>query len=189
MIDIVKFRECHEDKREIGRFSDEDLDKYKNKLSNEVIDFLKQEGKCTYSHSFFWTILPEDYHEILDQWGLDGYSCYAFLRSSFGSIVFYKGSDFFSLNPYDGTLSEFSDLFRLVINNYLQSSSILEITFWFELHQKNIDILPVLKEDEIYALDPTIPEGGSPETSKIVVAKLKEHLQKLADLFDHTTTE
>ena len=189
MIDLTEFKLLHIHRREISSFSMDELNIYKGKLSDEAIDFLSQEGKATYSNDFFRTTLPNTYHDLLNEWGLDGPNCYVFMKTCFGSLIYYYESKYYSLNPYDGSLTKFGKKIDLLLNGYFIAPIILDVTLWFKLHQKNINVLPALKEDEIYALDPTIPEGGSPETSKIVVVKLKEHLQKLADLFDHTTTE
>jgi hypothetical protein len=189
MINLTDFRLRHTDKTELGHFSENDLLSIQGKIPNDVISFLRQEGKALYGDAFFRTVLPNEFHSILSDWGLEGSECYAFLLSSFGSIIYTYRSDYFALNPCNGRLLEYADDFDLLMNGYLQMPLALKGGFWHNIYIAKKQGLPTLKEDEIYAFNPTIPEGGSPETSKLEVVKFKNHLHKLAELHDHTTTE
>ena len=67
------------------------------------------------------------------------------------------------------------------MNLMLTSDSILE-SCYFDIYEKH-KTGNQLQYDEIYALLPALPIGGSFETSKYEVVKMREHLGFLAQLF------
>jgi len=193
MIDLSQFREIYFDKRQVGYFSDGELEILQGNFPDEVIEFLRQEGKCTYRDDFLWTVLPDEYYSMMEGWGfenqgIDPKKCHACLRTSFGSLIYCYEKEFYSFSPFiadNGTLGSSFDF----LLNYQITGDILDGVFWFDLHQRMRSKMEQLKEDEIYAIVPSIPLGGSPETSKVEVVKMREHLAILAELYDHRVTK
>jgi hypothetical protein len=189
MINLTDFREEHPDKKQLGYFSDEQLQSWADHVPGEVIDFLHQEGECTYRNDFFRTILPKEYHAVFSDWGLEGNNCYAFLRSAFGALVYCFKGEYYVLLPYTGEGNFLSRDFDTVMNIHLSMHLVLEEAFLLNTYLEKKQVLPGLKADEIYAFVPAIPLGGSPETSKMEVVKMHEHLATLAELYEHKVTE
>lgn len=189
MIVLKEFLELNPlDKRE-GDFPEKEILALKDKIPVDLYDFLKQEQKSVYGNGFFRTVLPTDYHGILNNWGLDGNNCFAFLRSSFGCIAFYYKNKCYAFNPQEGenlviTGSDFNRLFNFSLSWDMN----LNGGFCYDLHLQNINKLAELKEDEMYTLVPSLPLGGDRETSKVVIVKMKEELDILAKQFNHKTT-
>lgn len=190
MIALKEFLEFNPLDKKIGTFPERELLELKGKIPTDLLEFLNQEQKSIYGNGFFWTILPADYHDILNNWGLDGDNCYAFLRSSFGCIVYWSNEKCYGLNVQDGSNNPITgnDITRL-FNFTLTWDINLEVGFCYDLHIEHRDNLPELKEDEMYTLVPSLPLGGDRETSKVEVVKIREQLDILAQLFDHKTTD
>jgi hypothetical protein len=190
MIDIEKFKTKHPLDKKIGNFKDNELEPYKGKIPEEVFLFLGQEQKSIYGNGFFWTVSPNDFHDIFTNWGLDGKNCYAFLRSSFGCIDFFHSDKYYVLNTHSGLCTTISgNNFNLAFNLILCNTTSLAVGFCYDLHLQHKDTLGELKDDEMYTLVPSIPFGGSKETSRIEVVKMDVQLDILAQLYDHQTTD
>jgi hypothetical protein len=188
MVNLEDFLEKNPRNRGVGNFVN--LEIIKNKLPLDLYDFLVQEQKATYGNNFLWTVSPFDWHEILNNWGLDGKNSYAFLRSSFGCLAFFCKDTYYALNVHEGSCNSLSsNNFDLLFNLVLCNSTNLKGAFCYDLHINNIDNLPILNEDEMYTLVPAIPLGGSFETSKIEVVKMNVQLDILAQLYNHQTTK
>jgi hypothetical protein len=191
MIDIEKFKTKHPLDKKIGDFKEDELQPYKDKIPEEVYKFLEQEQKSIYGNGFFRTVSPNDFHDVFTNWGLDGQNCYAFLRSSFGCIEFYYDGDFYRLNPHAGSnfINSPGKYFSILMNLALCNATNLEMGFCYDLHLQHKDTLGELKDDEMYTLVPSIPFGGSKETSRIEVVKMDVQLDILAQLYNHQTTD
>jgi hypothetical protein len=190
MIDIIEFRTKHPLDKKPGNFNEDELKQYKDKIPEELFQFLEQEQKSVYGNGFFWTVSPKDFHEIFSNWGLDGQNCYAFLKSSFGCIEYFYNNKYYRFNPHLGIANANcpNDL-DFLLNEVLVNTTNLEIGFCYDLHLKYKDALNKINEDEIYTLVPSIPLGGSKETSRIEVVKMDVQLDILAQLYNHETSD
>jgi hypothetical protein len=190
MTDITEFLTKHPLDRRTGQFAKDELEAYKDKLPQELYEFLEQEQKSVYGNGFFRTVSPKDFHDVLNNWGLDGKNCHAFLRSSFGCVEFFSKDKYYRFNPHLGIANANcpNDL-DFLLNAVLTNTTNLEIGFCYDLHFKHHAALPELRDDEMYALVPAVPLGGSKETSRIEVVKMDVQLDILAQLYDHRTSE
>jgi hypothetical protein len=188
MIELKEFLETNPVKKKLGKFSEKDLAGLKGKIPDDLLVFLEHEQKSVYGDDFLWTVSPFDFHDVLSNWGLDGQNSYAFLRSSFGCLAYFYKNDFYVLNPQEGinTILGDDDV-NLLFNLSLAYTGNLEEGFFLDVHNRCKKNMSVLKEDEMYTLVPPVTSGGDRETSKIEIVKMKEQLDKLAQLFDHKT--
>lgn len=102
MLELNSFLELSPRNRTIGQFEKSKLENLKGMVPEEIIEFLHQEQKAVFGKDFFWSVLPSNYHSILDSWGLDGQNSFVFLRSSFGCLAYFYNNDFYVLNPHKG---------------------------------------------------------------------------------------
>lgn len=103
MTDITKFLTKHPLDKKVGQFAEGELEAYRDKIPDELYQFLQQEQKSVYGNGFFRTVSPKDFHDVFTNWGLDGDNCHAFLISSFGCIEYYYDNDYCGFNPHTGT--------------------------------------------------------------------------------------
>jgi hypothetical protein len=179
-----RFDERHGSKKYIGAFTADELAAMAKKLPAELVDFLTLEGRSTYSNNTLWTIYPGEFHDILSDWGLDGNKCFAFFRTAFGGCIYYHRKNFYSFDSLTGTINLLNDDVYTLLNLYLSFGFLLNDT-WHLNYVENRDDIPKIAYDEVYALVPALPFGGSFDTSKLEVVKMREHLAFLAQLFDN----
>lgn len=187
MCDLADFLAAHPKSKKIGTFNESDLsDLEKKKIPSDLIEFLRNEGISTYHNDFFCTTLPQEHFKTLSEWGLKGEDCYTFLKTAFGSLCFLNKSKVFQLDPFYGYLFKGRFDFCKFMNLLAPMDSFMEGCY-FDVYQK-IKKKQTLAPEEIYALTPALPLGGSFETSHFEVVKMREHLGFLAQLFDNKTT-
>lgn len=186
MIDYKKFLQEHQPKKKFGTFSDSELKAMEEELPPEVIDFMTNEGICSFSNNFLWTINPDSCKGILGKWGIKESKCATFIRSAFGALIYYnsRNKKFYLFDPLLGRVMDLADNFDDLLNMMLLLDTILENGFFIDRFQSLKVDSQALQSDEVFALVPALPLGGSFETSKVENVKLKEHLLFLAQLFD-----
>lgn len=172
-------------KKEWENYSSAELKILKDKLPSGIFEFLVEEGLASYSDNFLWTAYPSEFHTILSSWGLNGEKCFTFMRSAFGSCIYYKKNEFFYLDPIEGRIVSLGDDPYLLLNISLVLDSILANGFYLDYYQTLKADHSILQPDEVFAFSPALQSGGSFATSKVEVLKMKEHLIFLAGLFDH----
>ncbi len=185
MIPYEGFKErYYPTKKKWEDFSEEELMVLKRNLPLDVIDFLREEGLASYCDNFLWTTLPDVFHEILTAWGIKGENCFALMRTAIGACIYFHRKEFFYLDPIFGRIVSMGDDFYMLLNIFLKLEVILNDGF-FEDKYKNIEKKPkLLQPDQMYAFVPAIPLGGSFESSKVEIVKMKEHLFFLSQLFE-----
>ena len=67
------------------------FDKWRDKLPDQLLTYWKEEGWCAYGNGLFWTVNPEEYEDLIDEWlestkleQLDSFHVVA--RSAFGDL-------------------------------------------------------------------------------------------------------
>lgn len=168
--------------RRLRAFDAQDLEQLATyKLPADIQEFLKTEGLATYYEDFWWTTLPQYHFQTFSEWGLHGKSCYAFLRTALGGLLYYSKGKINRLDPYSGSVVKYNLDFCTYMNGLLTIDTSLEATY-FDVYKKG-RTAQLLEYDEIFALVPALPLGGSLETSRLEVVKMHEHLAFLAQLF------
>lgn len=180
MIDHEKFTARHAQRHQIAPFSAVDLADMAKKLPPDIVEFLSAEGRCSYSNGTLWTVYPGEFHEILSDWGLDGKKCHAFFRTAFGGCIYYFRKKFYFFDSLTGTINCLNDDVYTLISAYLTMTFLLHDT-WHLQHLEDRADLPAPLPDEIYGLVPALPFGGSFESSRLEVVKMREHLAFLAE--------
>jgi hypothetical protein len=105
------------------------------------------------------------------------------MRTALGGVAFWKRGNIFQLNPFTGNVIKHDLEFCEFMNLWLTTDAALESDY-FDVYQKG-KMNRSLQYDEIFALVPALPLGGSFETSKLEVVKMYEHLTFLAQLFNN----
>ncbi|MCD6068271.1 MAG: hypothetical protein K0S33_3097 [Bacteroidetes bacterium] len=190
MIPLSEFLEMNPFKKRVGSFDEQELSGLEGKIPAELLEFLRQEQRSVYGDDFFRTELPADFHDILNQWGLDGKNAYVFLRSSFGCLAYFYNNDFYVLNPQEGINTILGDnSVDLLFNLSLAYSGNLEEGFFYDVHSRHKANLPDLQPDEMYTLVPPVTAYGDRETSKVELVNMKTELLRLARSFGKKTTD
>lgn len=184
MNELEEFYKANQPIRKIMEFSQAELvqlDSYD--IPMEIKSFLVNQGLATYKNNFYTTTLPQWHMETLSNWGLKGNECFSFMNTAFGGLFFYCDGKINRLNPFTGTVLTSNFNFLKYMKFVLTSESTLEGCY-FDIYEKYKLNSPKLA-DEIYAVVPALPIGGSFETSSYEVVKMREHLVFLAQLYDN----
>lgn len=186
MCDLSEFLDANPRSRKLGAFSSEAMLRLAEyRMSSDISQFLQAEGVSSYHDNFYWTTLPQDHFQTLSHWGLPGEQCFTFLRTSLGGLFFWKKNKIYRLNPFTGYVVKSDFDFCEFMNLSMTMDSTLESNY-FDIYQRGA-ANRLLNYDEIFALVPALPLGGSFESSKLEVVKMNEHLALLAQLFNNKT--
>ena len=68
----------------------EAIQKWRGKLPDQLLKYWQEEGWCGYKDGLFWTVDPDDYEDLVDEWLADTPieqldSFHAIARSAFGT--------------------------------------------------------------------------------------------------------
>ena len=188
MLNYDLFKEdYYNSKVKIRDFTKKEIDLIPNHLGG-IKDFLRSEGLAKYENNFFWTCLPNDFHDILNYWGLKGNDSYVFFRSAFGGALLKHDKKLYMFDPIFNRLFDWGQADEqgvyMIINYNLRLDVFKENCFHKQCFSEIKDASRKLKEDEIFGFVPAIPFGGSLEDSKKEIVKFKEHLMFLCQLFE-----
>lgn len=69
------------------------IERYKNKLPEQLLKYWEDFGWCGYAEGLFWTVNPQDYESLLNTWlaGTEAFkrdNYYVIARSAFGNCIF-----------------------------------------------------------------------------------------------------
>lgn len=180
--------------------SDEIFEKYKNKLPNQLLEYWRQYGFCGWGDGLFWTVNPDDYEDLLQQFLiqtnlLDQDEFFVIARTAFGDLyVWAKNS---------GRFCTISPMLNLVFPRVLEQTSFnpdfhLDI-FFSSQDKEGCDIrdeqnkflfdrakekLGRLSAFEMYGFVPAIALGGHMELENLQKVPIQMHLNMLASLDD-----
>ena len=183
----------------------ETLNFFDRKLPERLLEYWQEYGFCGWGEGIFWTVNPNDYTEILEEWlsgtpfeNKDNY--YVIARGAFGRLLIWgettgQGLD---INPCYGmifpTESETEQLnkrgpersidlfFATMSKNSLEEEDLDEKP----LFERAMALLGPLEADEMYGFVPALAIGGAPKLENLQKVKVIEHLTFLADLGEKT---
>jgi len=180
--------------------SAEILDKYQGKLPNRLLEYWQEYGFCGWGNGIFWTVNPDDYSDILEEW-LQGTSFvnkdnyYVVGRTAFGELFVWGEatgqsikivSNYSMFFPRDDSDKIKNDGPDMAVDLYFASKSkdSMEEEDFDEdpLFDRALKLLGPLESDEMYAFVPALALGGSPKLENLQKVKILEHLSFLAQL-------
>jgi hypothetical protein len=177
-----RFEEKHDPAKDCQKVPDQDLTYYKNKLPDDLLAFWAESGWCSYGDGLLWTVNPSDYSEILKEWIKDGGELHAFVRTAFGSIVFWDGKLAHFLDVLSGDVSTLFDTMDFNFDGSLSDDKYLDAVVRQKIFKEALPRLGPPARDECYAFVPALPLGGSESADTLQKVKLREHLHLLMQL-------
>lgn len=182
--------------------SDSIINKYKKKLPKTLLKYWKEYGWNGYGHGIFWTVNPDDYQEVVDEWLKDtpfeSYDKYYLIAlSAFGKMFLWgekTGSSLtitasygmiFPRDKSDFIKAENGDMelllklfFSGMDNNKLDMKDVNEKKMFNKAKHLYGPLLP----GEMYGFSPAIPMGGEPRLENLSKVNAFVHLMFLANL-------
>jgi hypothetical protein len=181
MCDNSKFFSARPRSRTIRSFSQHELAELSIRdVPRDICDFLQAEGLCAYQNDFLWTTLPQQHDEILSEWGLKPKQCITFLRTALGGLCFLHKESVHQLDPLSAVVYKSDLTFCQFMNLFVPMNAFVESAY-VDVYERGKPSVR-LEHDEMLALVPALPLGGSLESSRLEVVKMREQMTFLAQL-------
>ncbi|EPM49791.1 GAD-like domain-containing protein [Pseudomonas syringae] len=169
------------------------IERYKNKLPEQLLKYWEDFGWCGYAEGLFWTVNPQDYESLLNTWlaGTEAFKSdnyHVIARSAFGELYLWgeKSADSLSITSY---LSRYSTNNSVFAGKNLDfgvkvffSSMQLEHNDLDSLFKPALKSLGPLKADEMYGFVPALALGGPVALKNLQKVKTIEHLAFLSQI-------
>jgi hypothetical protein len=179
-----RFRQKHGAPTQCQKITDQDLVFYEGKLPSDLLTIWAQDGWCSYGNGLLWTINPSEYTEILKDWIHRSDEVNAFMRTAFGSIIYWDSQLAYFLDVLSGDVSTLFDTMDFNFDGALSDENYLDAVVRQKLFKEALPRLGPPERDECYAFVPALPLGGSGTSDTLQKVKLREHLHLLAQLMN-----
>lgn len=177
------------------------IERWRGRLPGQLLSYWQQEGWCGYANGLFWTVDPDDYEDLLEEWLAETHlpkidTFHVIGRTAFGKLYACgeRIGPALDVACLDHTLIAFA--------KDLQPKKQPDLDFkirWFfggrtkrycdlldqdnePLFERALKKLGPLASDEIYALEPAIVLGGKATLDNLARVKLDPHLTILRQL-------
>lgn len=171
------------------------IPRWQGRLPDQLIKYWEEEGWCGYGNGLFWTVNPDDYEDIVDEWlegtpleQADAYHVIA--RSAFGDLYLYP-----ERSNNDVTLSCPIHTIVMTSSKFERASMAKKdraiMSFFAVKDKTNIDLddekkrplferalkkLGPLAADEMYGFEPALIAGGRMMLENLSKVKIDQHL-------------
>lgn len=179
----------------------ESIAKWRGKLPEQLLTYWSNEGWCAYVNGLLWTVNPDDFEDLVDEWLADTQleqvdSFHAIARSAFGDLYLCgekSGAnvticcEINAISALASSLKPKSDENRdNSIRSLFAASSKPDFDLKDEhgvpLFERAFARLGPLAPDEVYGFEPAIVLGGKLRLENLAKLKLDVHLTMLRQL-------
>lgn len=179
----------------------ESVEKWRGKLPAQLLKYWQEEGWCAYANGLLWTVNPEEYEDLVNEWlhdtafeQLDSFHVIA--RSAFGELYACgekTGPKLKILCPTHALIALAKDLhpktserldfeIRGLFGNRMKEDCDLKDEDRKPLFERALKKLGPLASDEMYGFEPAIIAGGRMRLENLRKVKLDQHLTILRQL-------
>ncbi len=177
-----KFKKKHGAPQKCEKVSEKQIKSFEGKLPDILLNEWKTTGWCCYGNGLLWTVNPNDYAEILEDWLDPQTEGYAFLRTAFGSIFFRNKTDNYFLDVLEKDVSRVFHRVDYVFDGTLCDNDYLNSVVLRPLFKKALAKLGRLEKDECYGVFPPLSLGGEIVVDSLEKVKIREYLAILTQL-------
>lgn len=176
------------------------IDDWRGRLPDQLIAYWKDEGWCSYANGLFWTVNPDDYEDLVDEWLHDSFleqidEFHVIARSAFGELFLWgqkTGGSVTILCATHSIICLSANLQRRMddpdfyLRTFFSNKSIdrcdLDDESGQPLFERALAALGPLEPDEVYGFEPAIVLGGKMRLENLAKLKLDVHLTILRQL-------
>lgn len=176
------------------------VSKYRGVLPDALLKYWEEEGWCGYADGLFWTVNPDDYKHVIDQWlagtefdGIDNYHVIA--RSGFGSLYAWgeRYNRMLTVSCATGSIVALKSKLQtpekqpdLALQTFFamfdRERFDLEDQEGHFLFEQVLDNLGPLTEREIYGFAPALFLGGKCRLNNLSICDMDVHLTLLRQM-------
>ncbi len=194
----------------IGHFGEADrrievprssIEKYRGKLPDLLLSYWEEEGWASYGQGLLWTVDPDDYEDVLDEWledtpfeQIDAY--HVFARSALGDLYVcgeQGGSNMTVACSLHGITAVAKELrpkspkardtsIEIFFAMHEPQDADLKDEDGHRLFARALKRLGALEADEMYGFEPAVAAGGALVLDNLRKVKLEPHLTILRQL-------
>jgi hypothetical protein len=177
------------------------IERWRGRLPEQLLTYWQQEGWCGYGNGLFWTVDPDDYEDIVDEW-LDGTALerldafHVIARSAFGELYACGEKTGPKLKVQCATHSLIAiakDLrpktadkldfeIRGMFSGRMKPDCDMKDEAGQPLFDRALRQLGPLTVDEMYGFEPALAAGGRLRLENLRRIKLDQHLTILRQL-------
>jgi hypothetical protein len=177
------------------------IEKWRGKLPDQLLTYWKEEGWCAYAKGLFWTVNPDEYEDLIDEWledtkleQLDSFHVIA--RSAFGDLYACGEKTGRSvtvacpLNAISALQHELKPKTKNDLDLSIRAFFAFSEPADFDLRdahgqplfERAVAKLGPLEPDEVYGFEPAVVLGGKMLLENLAKLKLDVHLTILRQL-------
>lgn len=171
----------------------EAIQKWRGKLPDQLLRYWQDEGWCSYANGLLWTVDPDDYEDLVDEW-LSGTSIeqrdrfHVIARSAFGGLYLWGEKTGYSVTvecsvsaiySFGRSLTQDIDA-RRFFGNRSPANCDLDDESGQPLFERALAKLGPLEPDEVYGFEPALVLGGKMRLENLAKIKLDIHLNRHA---------
>ena len=160
----------------------EAVERYRGRLPDEVLLEWETTGWCSYADGFLWLVDPSVYDDLLEDWLTDAASCTVFMRTAFGSFVYWDGSEAIFLDVTQADTTHVFDTMDFVFDGVLCREQFLDAVMDRDYYVSEKPRLGAVAVDQCYAFVPPKSMGGSGAPETLQKVKLREQVALLAQV-------
>ncbi|MGF6276056.1 hypothetical protein ABIB38_004463 [Massilia sp. UYP11] len=182
----------------------EAIQKWRGKLPDQLLKYWQAEGWCGYANGLFWTVNPDDYEDLVDEWLADTPleqldSFHAIARTAFGCLYLWgeKTGDSVTVACSINSIIAFSSNLkqemddpdfdaRVFFSNKSPDHCDLKDESGQPLFERALAKLGPLEPDELYGFEPALVLGGKMRLENLTKLNLDVHLTILRQLASPT---
>ena len=156
------------------------LEEYQGRLPGSLIEFLSEQGACSYAKGLIWTMDPFFMQDTLEEWLDEPENAVPFARTAFGELFLWQEGAAYYLNVQRGAVTKVISSVEKFFDGFLLNENIQKKVFRKSLFAKALKEYGPISADEVYALTPALALGGAEKVENLRKTKLREYLAFLA---------
>lgn len=156
--------------------TEEQLRAFRGKLPDDLLAEWEASGWCAYGNGLLWTVNPDAFADSLDDWLDDPAGAYVYLRTAFGSLFVWDGSNNYYIDVLYKDVTRLFNRISFVFDGTLCDNDYLRDVIDRPLFSKAVSKFGPLSKDECYGCLPPPALGGSFELDFLERVKLREYL-------------
>jgi hypothetical protein len=158
----------------------EELTQLASRASDDLREYWKTYGWCTFLNGLLWTVNPIEYERVIKNWPVK--DALVIGRTGFGDLLTVVNDKLFTIFVHTGRYHESGRSFDATLSANFRNRSDLDDLYWGELYREAAISLGIPGATEIFTFEPALALGGAPEVKYVRRAAMEQALAFLARL-------
>ena len=159
------------------------IEKYRDRVSEEVVNIWKNYGTGSFCDGYFRIINPDDYIELIKETYFEGPNAVPIFITPFADVLTWERKEFLSIIYYKK--HDFNIVAKRIsfFEKWLaESESFRKEFFDFDFYKKARDKFGSLKNDESYGFSPLLCMGGKKALKNVDIVNTRVHIELISQM-------